>query len=150
MSESGQSLNPVQETIDYAKKRGRLELLTGLLGISNLKHTTQQNQMNQEAENAFVRKKAWECEGSPEGSEEMQQTVLGDLQTTTHITNQPSSIGKLLLGAGLLATGVGTSIGGYLVADAIKNKPVPIVQEAPEIPKVEDTDTDSVIEWSLE
>tara|TARA_R110000803_G_scaffold197082_1_gene260536 strand:+ start:1288 stop:1725 length:438 start_codon:yes stop_codon:yes gene_type:complete len=143
--DSKPSLNPIQETINHTVKRGKLEILTGLMGLNNLQHASIQSQKNQEAENAHVRKEAWGFNESAESSDEMQQTVLGDLQTTTNITNQPSQIGKFILGAGLLATGVGGPVGAYFIADAIKNKePDTIIETTPV------TDTDSIMNWSLE
>ena len=39
------------------------------------------------------------------------------------------AFGRLLLGAGLLATGVGVPIGGWLIADALRSLPPPVVSE---------------------
>ena len=47
------------------------------------------------------------------------------------------TLAKLALGAGMLATGVGVPIGGWLIADALNKKPEPT---APAVPTI-DTDT---------
>lgn len=80
----------------------------------------------------------------PEG-EEMH---VGDDNSTRNIyypsQQQGSTMGtlaKLAIGAGLLASGVGVPVGGYLIADAIKNAPKP----AP----VTDTDTNTGYEVDL-
>lgn len=39
--------------------------------------------------------------------------------------NTAGTLAKLAIGAGLLATGVGVPIGGWLIADALKDKPAP-------------------------
>ncbi len=140
-------LNPIQEVIDYDRKRGRIELMTGILGLNSLRNSIRQSEKNQQAENEYVRKTIWGKAAEKEDSDDMQQTVLGDL--TTNITNQ-SSLGKALVGLGLLATGIGGGIGSYLIADAIKNKPAPVIQKVEQQPTVKDTDTDTVIEWTLE
>ena len=82
----------------------------------------------------------------------MRQTVLGDLQTNHYVTQQQSGLAKALLGIGLLATGAGLPVGGYLIADAIKNRPVPApISNVPApVTTSIDTDTDYVIEWKLE
>lgn len=63
----------------------------------------------------------------PEG-EEMH---IGDDNSVIHqympATKKPGgTLAKLALGAGLLATGVGVPIGGWLIADALINKPEPV------------------------
>jgi hypothetical protein len=75
-----------------------------------------------------------------------QPTQDDDMVNLGNITVQPSppsQIGKLLVGAGLLTTGIGVPIGGWLIADAIRDLPADpppvVVQPPPEIP--EDTDT---------
>lgn len=125
-------------------KRGRLELLTGLVGINSLQRTSQETLKNQQAENAFVRRNTWGENATSEPVEEDMQTVLGDLNTTTNVTNSESPLAKIAIAAGLLATGTGVPIAAYFVADAINNRPI-AEQPAP----VEHTDTDTTIEMSL-
>ncbi len=61
----------------------------------------------------------------PEG-EEMH---IGDDNRVTHQYmpsqgNTAGTLAKLALGAGLIATGVGVPVGGWVIADALKAKPV--------------------------
>jgi len=126
-----------QRVRDYAVKRGRLELLTGLIGINSLQRTSQETLKNQQAENAYVRKKLWGQESVSRPVEEDMQTVLGDLNTTTNVTNEASQWPKVFAQIALAA---GLGGGAYFIADAIKNRPVEsntIIEQ----PATEDTDT---------
>lgn len=66
-------------------------------------------------------------------------------------TPKPSGIGKALLGAGLLATGIGGPLGAYFVADAIKSQPAPapIVQPAESEIKTQIKTETKVIDWTV-
>ena len=112
--------------------RGKLELLTGLLGHKMLKRQVLMRQRNQEAENRAARQAAFgndgrwiDDDGDDMGSE---QTVLGDL--VTHVTNPTkasSGLGKLLL-AGILGAAVpGAGIAGHFLA--LTNKASPVVEK---------------------
>ncbi|QDV21365.1 hypothetical protein Pan153_60530 [Gimesia panareensis] len=53
---------------------------------------------------------------------------IGDYSSVTHQYLPPSNsttgtLAKLALGAGLLTTGIGAPVGGYLISDALKQKP---------------------------
>ncbi len=75
----------------------------------------------------------------PEG-EEMH---IGDDNSVIHqylpatTGSTAGTLAKLAVGAGLLATGFGVPIGGYLIADALKDKPAPVTPADPTV----DTDT---------
>ncbi|WP_145313677.1 hypothetical protein [Gimesia fumaroli] len=56
--------------------------------------------------------------------------------------NTAGTLAKLALGAGLIATGVGVPVGGWLIADALKNRPAPVAD-----PNI---DTDTQYEIGLE
>lgn len=78
----------------------------------------------------------------PEG-EEMH---IGDDNSVIHqylptIKNTGGTLAKLALGAGLLATGVGVPVGSWLIADALRNRPAPILPD-----KTIDTNTEYDIE----
>ncbi|MEQ8636891.1 hypothetical protein [Gimesia maris] len=47
------------------------------------------------------------------------------------------SLAKLAIGAGLITTGIGVPAGGYMIWDALKNRPTPTTPADPTI----DTDT---------
>lgn len=57
------------------------------------------------------------------------------------------TLAKLAVGAGLLATGVGVPVGGYLIADALKNKPDSTPKQV--VPEFKDTDTNTEYEVDL-
>lgn len=132
--------NSTTETIDYLKKKGRLELWSGILGIRSLERAANEQALNREAESAHVRQKVWGMKTN--GADPMHDTYLGDV---THVHSQKGGGGgnllKGLLGAGLLATGVGVPAGAWMIADALRSQPpapAPVVQTPP--PAV-DTDT---------
>jgi hypothetical protein len=127
----------LESAVDYLKKKGRLELWSGVVGIKSLERSNREIAMNREAESAFVRRKVWGAGG--DGADAMHDTYLGDV--THHVHQQTTGSGgmlKALLGAGLLATGVGVPAGAWMIADAIKGQAPPVV--APSPPTV-DTDT---------
>lgn len=125
-------------TIDYLKKRGRLELWSGILANLSMKRADAERAANSEAEAAHVRRTVW---GSNVGGEKMQDTYLGDV-THVHETkpgNGGSNLVKGLLGAGLLATGIGAPLGGMMIANALTQQAVAPV----------DTDTNTQYELRL-
>ena len=53
---------------------------------------------------------------------------IGDYSSITHqylppTGNATGTLARLAVGAGLLATGIGVPVGGYLIADALRQKP---------------------------
>lgn len=124
----------VDRATSYLDRRGRLELWAGTLGMQQLQRAANEQSKNQEAESAHARRVAW---GSSEqaAGEDVGDTILGDV-TTTHVHHQspPSQLGKLLLGAGLLATGVGVPIGAALVASGGKEVAEKVVERVVEKP----------------
>ena len=84
--------------------------------------------------------------GTEEVEGEKDMMVLGDYIANSSQQQPPQSIlPKLLLGAGLLATGAGVPYGAGIIADAIKNKPTstPIIQPVT-------VDTDSINQYTFE
>tara|TARA_R110002095_G_scaffold215335_1_gene209193 strand:+ start:33991 stop:34290 length:300 start_codon:yes stop_codon:yes gene_type:complete len=74
---------------------------------------------------------------------------IGDDNSVIHqyMPAQRSTVGalaKLAIGAGLLATGVGVPVGGWLIADALKKQPKPVT------PVDSTIDTDTQYEIGLE
>jgi len=75
---------------------------------------------------------------------------IGDDNSVIHQYLQPQqkqgsvvgSLAKMALGAGLLATGIGVPAGGYLIWDALKNQPTPVIPADPTI----DTNTEYEVE----
>ena len=94
-----------------------------------------------------MRKKAWHQESTGKPVEEDMQTVLGDLTTTTNVTNSESPLAKIALAAGLIAAGAGLPITAWILKDVFKQpEPTPVVIEKPDFT---DTDTDTSIQLSL-
>lgn len=115
----------------YLDRRGRLELWTGLIGAKSLQRADDEHHKNREAESAYVRGKVW-GQGQSSEDDEMGDTILGDVTQTHQHYHQPASGGlvKGLVGAGLLATGIGVPLGAMLIADAMKS-PVQAVVTQP-------------------
>lgn len=100
---------------------GRLKLWSGVLGIRSLEQAASEQSRNREAESAYVRRAVWGDNGKPTEGGDVNDTVLGDM-TTTHIHHAPpSSLGKMLLGAGLIATGIGIPAGAWMIASGAKD-----------------------------
>lgn len=103
-------------------KRGKLELLTGLLGFNALKSHQRRSDQNQEAEDRWVRKNVYGDEGQHTTNEDdMGTTVLGDVTNPTPIVVQGSqgsdstlktlatlALGGMLGGGGIAAGAVAT------------------------------------------
>lgn len=81
----------------------------------------------------------------PAMSTEDEEMHVGDDNSTRNIyypaQTQPSALGSLVK-AGIVAAGMASGLGGagYLIADALKNQPAPVI----------DTDTDTQYEIGLE
>ncbi|QDT45815.1 hypothetical protein Pan241w_59430 [Gimesia alba] len=76
---------------------------------------------------------------------------IGDDNSVIHQYLQPAKTGSALgtiakfgIAAGLLSTGIGAPVAGWLIADALKNKPAPVTPADPPI------DTDTQYEIGLE
>jgi hypothetical protein len=109
--------------------------------MQSLQRAAVDSARNQEAESAAVRRTVWGSgESAAQEGGDVNDTVLGDM-TTVHHHHQaaPSQLGKILLGAGLLATGIGVPAGAWMIAsgasDAIKkpsNPPALVPVEKPQ------------------
>lgn len=107
---------------NHWQKMGRLKLWAGTVAMQSLQRASVDSSRNQEAESAAVRRTVWGANEvkATEGGD-VNDTVLGDM-TTTHIHHAPSSqLGKILLGAGLLATGIGIPAGAWMLASGAKD-----------------------------
>lgn len=60
-----------------------------------------------------------------------------------------SGLAKALIGAGLLATGIGIPAGAWFVADALKSKPAPVVAPVEQPSEVETKTETKIIDWSV-
>ena len=131
---SSQSSGTFQEQAKkIGLKRGKLELLTGLLGYQALQNHQRMNEANQEAENQATRKRVW---GSDDGSAlkdggDMGNTILGDVTPAPVVVASQTGHGLgTLLAAAVLGSGIPLAgVGGYLLSQA-QSEPAPIV--APE------------------
>lgn len=131
------------ETIKHLKRKGLLEVFSGLVGLDALQDAHDEQMANRKAESRAVRQKMWGSDVSEE-TDEMRQTILGDIHNTiTNPEKQPSQLSKLL-GPLLIASGLGGGLygAGVMVADALENRPIEQV--------IEDTDTDTTTVIELE
>lgn len=117
-------------------KMSRLKLWAGTVGMQSLQRAAADSARNQEAESAAVRRTVWGSqEAAAQGGNEVNDTVLGDMTTVHHHHQQaPSQLGKILLGAGLMATGIGVPIGAAILASGVKETVVPPVSVPVEKP----------------
>lgn len=105
------------------QKMSRLKLWAGTVAMQSLQRAAVDSSRNQEAESAAVRRTLWgSVESAGQGGGDVNDTVLGDM-TTVHHHHQaaPSQLGKILLGAGLLATGIGVPAGAWMLASGAKD-----------------------------
>lgn len=115
----------------YWDKRGKIKLWSGVIGNQSLQKHVQRQAKNQEAEDSYVRRKAWEDQPGMQTAtgEDMGHTILGDVTNPTPIVinSQPqgSGIGKVLAGAAIAAGLIGipgAGIAGYAISQML-NRP---------------------------
>lgn len=118
----------------YWDRRGKLKLWSGVIANQSLQDHASRQAKNLAAEDAYVRRKAWEdCSGAAEVGEDMGHTILGDVTNPTPIVinstpqQQPSGVGKLLLGTALGAALLGVPFAGIagFALNHFLNKPQP-------------------------
>lgn len=84
--------------------------------------------------------------------DDMGHTVLGDYQHTIHQhyqAPQQSQLGKLLLGAGLAAAGIGLPAAAYIATQAHQQTPTPVEQPANNTTINQGLDEDTTIQLTL-
>lgn len=122
MTQSG-SMDTHEEVKSLLSKTKRLDLLNKLTGVQSVKnHTERNDRLASEFANAsqqYVLGKMGVSKKQAElpQDDDMGHTVLGDYQHTIHQhyqAPQQSQIGKVLIGAGLLAAGAGLPAAAYL------------------------------------
>lgn len=126
----------LQQVRDYWNGRGKLELLTGIIGARQMQYEAKSHQRNRDAEEAYVRKNVWGSDESPAADADMGHTILGDVTNPTPIViagQQRQGLGTLgTLAVGLLGASIpGLGIAGYLLGNYLANKdqqPAPVVQ----------------------
>ena len=121
---------PTDRVVSFLDKKGKLELATGMVGLRGLLFGQKQQEKQQSAEDAFVRRKLWgECPETKEAEEVGGHTILGDIvqQPPVIVTGQQQSsglgslIGAALVGASLVGI-PGAGIASYLYAKS-QNEP---------------------------
>lgn len=147
---SEQSLETSHNILDQARRAGlarwKLETLTGLLGIRALTHHQAENEKNQRAENAAVRKKVWGSDGTAGGSEDDMagSTILGDVTHPAPVIiaggQQSSGLAKTLAGLAIGALIPSAGVGGFLASRIMEHVPASqpsqqpsttVIQQAP-------------------
>lgn len=122
--------------VEFQQGRGKLSLLTELIGIDAMEQGAAESQKNRNAESAFVRRKVWGEKESADGDGVKEDGVAGHVlgdQTTNHYHPKPSlgPLASMAIGAGLLATGIGIPVGAWMLAGGAKDVVVPPVVEKP-------------------
>jgi len=121
--------SPVQKVVRYLDGKGKLEQWSGMMANQMLNNHRKEQQQNQAAESAFVRRQAWGEKASAKTEDDMgDNIILGDNIHPTPIvfapTQQPSQqqSGSLLKTMAILAAGAlipGAGIAGYLASQMI-------------------------------
>jgi len=107
---------------DLMDKYGRLQLWREAIQTGDLGQTLRQSrQMAAAAQEKFNGLTV-----PPERDDDV--VNLGSITVQQPPPRAPA-FARLLVGAGLLATGVGVPIGGWLIADALRSLPPPVVPE---------------------
>lgn len=157
-SPTSSSPNWKEVTVQEAATRSHMEKLTGLLGLWGLRRSAVEQHANQEAESKWARKQ-WGSDGANALTEADMGDMIAGNQTIEHhyhypeppakaepatpATSTAGTLAKLAVGAGMLATGAGAGVGGYLIADALKNQePTQVIVEQPPATTVEVPDSD--------
>jgi hypothetical protein len=133
---SAQSSGTFQQDVKkIGLKKGRMELLTNLLGYQALQNHQRMSEANQEAENQSVRRRVW---GSDDGNAvkeggEMGNTILGDVTPAPVVVAGQTGhgLGTLLAAAALGSVIPLAGVGGYLLSQA-QTEPPPVVAPADE------------------
>ncbi|MEO2019209.1 MAG: hypothetical protein ABGZ53_33150 [Fuerstiella sp.] len=104
------------------RKRGMLELWTGVIGARAMEHHAEMSRRNQEAENRCVRQQLWGNDGGAGEDDDMGNTILGDVTNPTPIVVNGQQSNNLLptvlaVVAGALIPGAG--VAGYLLNAAL-------------------------------
>ncbi len=135
MNSSQSSATFPEQVKKIGLKRGKLELLTGLLGFQALQNHQRMSEANQEAENQATRKRVW---GSDDGSTlkdggDMGNTILGDVTPAPVVVAGQNGHGLgTLLAAAALGSGIPLAgVGGYMLSQS-KAEPAPVVAPADE------------------
>jgi len=121
--------SPVQKVVRYLDGKGKLEQWSGMMANQMLNNHRKEQQQNQAAESAFVRRQIWGETASAKTEDDMgDNIILGDNIHPTPIvfapTQQPSQqqSGSLLKTMAILAAGAlipGAGIGGYLASQML-------------------------------
>ena len=121
------------------KLRGKLEILTGMLGYKALEARQKQVQAFNAASTRAVARKMLGEELKAEG-DDVGNTILGDVTHPTPVViagQQSSGIGPLLA-AGLGMLGPAGAIGGYFLNQMLDQKPIPTA--APQVQQIQNTE----------
>jgi len=101
--------------VEFLHQQGKLRILNRLLGYRSLDSHRKRTDANLAAEDAAVRKAMYGDTGAAAASDDMGDTILGDV-TTTHHHQAPaaSGIGKALMGAVIAAGLIGIPAAGLI------------------------------------
>lgn len=116
-----QSPDLKNQAIDYWKRRGLLQLWTGVIGNQRLQHENDATRKNREAEEAHVRKNVWGYTDPEQSEDDMGHTILGDINNPAPVVYPPpqASVLPALAAAALGALVPAAGIGGYLLSQGV-------------------------------
>ena len=127
MSSETQSV-PWTETLkDQGKKRGLLELWTGVLGNQMIESHAKEHARNRNAHGRFHRGQLGQTD---DADEDMGNTILGDVTYPAPVVVSQSNGSGLLKAAAIAAIGAaipGAGVAGYFLADMLQDKPAAVV-----------------------
>jgi hypothetical protein len=125
---SSKSKPPLKDR--WATSLGKMHVLGRVIGMESIRRglAFEDDLARRDAE-AYHKALHGERAGTPSEMETMGDIILGDrVEPHYHVTPPPpasSGFGKALIGAGLLATGIGAPLGAYFVADALRGQANP-------------------------
>lgn len=112
------SLESKAKGVNFLQQQGKLRILNRLLGHKALDSHRKRTDANLAAEDAAVRRAMYGDVGGAESSEDMSQTILGDVTNPTpiviHTQPQGSGIGKALVGAAIAVGFIGIPAAGII------------------------------------
>lgn len=127
------------KVVQHLKSMGGIKRMAGMLGIRSLAKGLAEQDRNEAAENAAVRK-VWGYDQPPQSGDDMgDQFVAGDqmVEHHHHVIQKSSSLGKLALAA---AIGGPLAILAWKLPEILKPEPAPVVQ--PETQVIREPGTD--------
>lgn len=118
-----------QRSADYWRRRGLLELWTGVIGNRSLENEQDSQRKNRDAEESHVRRNVWGVTDETTEADDMGNTILGDVTNPTPVvvagSTGGSGLASILAGTALGVLIPVAGVGGYLLSQLQSPEPVP-------------------------